>query len=152
MSPDDLITAVQGREAPLLAGLRSNGGGRHHQLVPRSSDPPTATRFIHTSASTRKTADRSGADPWGGGPFGFQVDILDSVPDERAYTPLRQPNLVSWKDGANPHVLTSVSELMAARDDGELDITPTEVVDTAPVVSWPGDPFVEYPKANGISG
>lgn len=26
--------------------------------------------------------DRSDADPWGGGPFGFQIDILDSVPDD----------------------------------------------------------------------
>ncbi|MFB6202245.1 MAG: hypothetical protein ABEI98_09565 [Halorhabdus sp.] len=96
--------------------------------------------------------DRSDAEPWGGGPFGYQIDLLDSVPDDQAYTPLRHPHLVSWCDDADPRILTSVDELMAARDAGELDIMPTDVVVTAPVVSWPGDPFVDYPEANGNSG
>lgn len=96
--------------------------------------------------------DRSGANPWGGGPFDFQIDILDSVPDDQAYTPLRRPHLVSWCDDADPRILTSVDELMAARNAGKLKITPTDVVVTAPVVSWPGDPFVDHPKANGDSG
>jgi len=96
--------------------------------------------------------DRSDAEPWGGGPFGFQIDILDSVPDDQAYTPLRRPHVVSWTEDADARVLRSVEELMAARDAGELEITPTDVVVTAPVVSWPGDPFGDSSEANGNSG
>lgn len=96
--------------------------------------------------------DRSGTEPWGGGPFGFQIDVLDSVPDDPEYTPLRHPHVVTWNENADARVLTSADELMAARNAGKLEITPTDVVVTAPVVNWPGDPFVDYPKANGSSG
>lgn len=85
--------------------------------------------------------DRSDADPWGGGPFGKQIDILDTVPDDPGYTPLRRPHVVKWKGDATPRILTSESELRAAESANELDIMPTDMVVTAPVVSWPGDPF-----------
>lgn len=58
---------------------------------------------------------------------------------------------MKWHEDADPRILRSVNELMAARDAGELSIKPTDVVVTAPVVSWPGDPFEDYPKANGES-
>lgn len=95
--------------------------------------------------------DRSDADPWGGGPFGYQIDILGSVPDDPEYTPLRRPHVVMWKDDATPRILTSVDDLLAAEDAGELTITPTpeKVVVTAPVVSWPGDPFPSQQWAIG---
>ena len=85
--------------------------------------------------------DQSDVEPWGGGPFGYQIDIMDSVPGEKEYTPLRHPNLVMWNDGADPEILESVDELMKAKEAGRLTIKPTDVVVTAPVVSWPGDPF-----------
>jgi hypothetical protein len=93
--------------------------------------------------------DRSDTEPWGGGPFGYQIDILDSVPDDGDYTPLRQPNVVSWSEEAEPRILTSVDELMPARDAGKVTIKPTGVVVTAPVVSWPNDPFPDSPRSNG---
>ena len=87
--------------------------------------------------------DRSEAEPWGGGPFGYQIDILDSVPGEKEYTPLRHPNVVMWKEDAEPEVLKSVDQLMEAKQAGRLTIKPTDMVVTAPVVSWPDDPFEE---------
>lgn len=85
--------------------------------------------------------DQSDIEPWGGGPFGYQIDILDSVPGEKEYTPLRHPHVVMWKEDAEPEILESVDELMKAKDAGRLMIKPTDIVVSAPVVSWPGDPF-----------
>jgi hypothetical protein len=85
--------------------------------------------------------DQSDAEPWGGGPFGFQIDILDSVPGEKEYTPLRHPHVVAWNEDAAPEILQSVDQLMEAKQAGRLTIKPTDIVVTAPVVSWPGDPF-----------
>jgi hypothetical protein len=96
--------------------------------------------------------DRSDAEPWSGGPFGFQIDVLGSVPDDQAYTPLRRPHVVTWAEDADARILRSVKELMAARDAGELEISPTDVVVTAPVVSWPGDPFGDGSEINENSG
>ena len=59
--------------------------------------------------------ERTDAEPWGGGPFGFHIDILDSVPDDRAYSPLRRPHAITWAEDANVRVLRSVEELLAAR-------------------------------------
>lgn len=85
----------------------------------------------------RNGVDRSEAEPWGGGPFGFQIDIFDSVPDDEAYTPLRRPNVVTWNEDASPRILKSVEELRDAEDAGEVTIEPTDVVVNAPVVDWP---------------
>lgn len=85
--------------------------------------------------------DQSDVEPWGGGPFGFQIDIMDSIPGDQAYTPLRRPNIVTWCENAKPKILTSVDDLLAARDAGKVTIQPTDVVVTAPIVSWPDDPF-----------
>lgn len=85
--------------------------------------------------------DRSDAEPWGGGPFGFQIDVMDSLPEDQEYTPLRRPSIVTWCENAAPEILTSVDDLLAARDAGNVTIQPTDVVVTAPIVSWPGDPF-----------
>lgn len=89
----------------------------------------------------RNGVDRSDAPPWGGGPFGYQIDILDSVPDDEVYTSLRQPHMVMWNEDAEPEILKSLEQLEEAEQAGRLSIKPTDVVVTAPVVSWPGDPF-----------
>lgn len=77
--------------------------------------------------------------PWGGGPFGYQIDIFESVPGDEAYTPLRNPHLVTWNETATPKILTSVAELLEAERNGELTIRPTNVIVSAPVVRWPTD-------------
>lgn len=86
----------------------------------------------------RNGIDRSNAEPWGGGPFGFQIDILDSVPGDEDYTPLRRPNVVTWNEDADPRILESVEELMEAEEAGDLSIQRMDVVVNAPVVDWPG--------------
>lgn len=98
--------------------------------------------------------DRSNAEPWGGGPFGYQIDLLDSVSsDKERYTPIRHANMVSWKDDAEPRILKSVDELTAAKEAGKLTIKRTDVAVTAPVVSWPGGPGrVHTSRGSEMSG
>jgi hypothetical protein len=85
----------------------------------------------------RNGVDRSDAEPWGGGPFGFQIDVLDSIPGDDGYTSIRNPALVEWNEDADPSVLKSVAEIMENRDAGKLTVSPTEMVVTAPVVRCP---------------
>ncbi len=80
---------------------------------------------------------QEGVEPWGGGPFGYQIDIFDSVPGDEGYTPLRNPQLVTWTEGVTPRILTSVAELLEAEASGELTIKPTDVIVNAPVVRRP---------------
>lgn len=82
---------------------------------------------------------REDREPWGGGPFGYQIDILGSVPGDSEYTALRNPQLVTWKEDATPRIVRSVEELERAERDGELTIEATGVIVNAPVVKWPGD-------------
>lgn len=78
---------------------------------------------------------RRDARPWGGGPFHFQIDVVDSVPGDPDYTPLRSPRLVTWDEGAAPRVLKSEEEVLAAERAGELTVERTDVIVNAPIVA-----------------
>ncbi len=82
---------------------------------------------------------QSGEKPWQGGPFGFQLDIFDSIPGDPDYTPIRSPALVTWADSAAPRILKSVEELLEAEQNGELTIQQTDILVSVPIVRWPGD-------------
>lgn len=72
----------------------------------------------------------------GMGPLGFQPDVFDSIPGDEAYTPLRAVNLVTWQDGVEPRELTSVADIQAAVDAGELVIEQPGVVVNMPILVW----------------
>jgi len=82
--------------------------------------------------------DHAGVEPWNGGPFGFQIDIFESVPGDEMYTSVRMPYAVTWNENAKPRILKSVEELMAAETAGELTMESTDVIVNVPVVRWPG--------------
>lgn len=82
--------------------------------------------------------DHAGIEPWGGGPFGFQIDIFESVPGDEGYTSLKVPYLVTWNEDARPRILSSVDELLAAEAAGELTIEESGVIVNTPVLRWPG--------------
>ena len=82
--------------------------------------------------------DHRDAKPWGGGPFGFQIDIFDSVPGDDGYTSLRSPYLVTWVEHSRPRILKSVQELLEAEAAGEVKIEETDFVVNVPVVRWSG--------------
>lgn len=74
----------------------------------------------------------------GGGPFGFQADVFDSVPGDQGYSPLRAVILVTWKDGVAARELRSVDEIKAAESRGELTTKRLGAVVNMPMLSWPG--------------
>lgn len=74
----------------------------------------------------------------GEGPFGFQVDVFDSVPGQSRYTPLRSIVLVTWRDGTKPRLLRSVDEIQAVIRKGEVTARRPGVVVNMPILVWPG--------------
>jgi hypothetical protein len=74
----------------------------------------------------------------GGGPFGFQADIFDSVPGDPGYSPLRAVNLVAWKQGASARELRSTEEVKAAESRGEVTVMRPGAVVNMPMLTWPG--------------
>lgn len=74
----------------------------------------------------------------GGGPLGFQPDVFDAVPGDRAYTPLRRIILVSWSDQRQARILRSAEEIRLAVRQGAVDLTTPGVVVNMPMLTWPG--------------
>lgn len=74
----------------------------------------------------------------GMGPFGFQADVFDNPPGTNGYSPLRRVNVVTWTDPAQARLLTSVDEIMSAKDAGEVTIAQPGVVVNMPFVVWEG--------------
>ena len=100
----------------------------------------------------------SGTGPYGGGPFFFQIDIFDTVPDQDEYSEFRVPQLVTWNDDSTPRILTSVSDLLDAEINGELSIKSAGFVVHLPMIVWDSGitqqaeliekPFITMPKFN----
>ena len=74
----------------------------------------------------------------GMGPFGFQADVFDYPPGTTGYSPLRRINVVTWADPTKARMLTSVAEIMSAKDAGEVTIAQPGVVVNMPFVVWDG--------------
>lgn len=78
----------------------------------------------------------AGSEPYGGGPFMFQIDVFDSIPGQMGYNQFRVPHLVTWNDDSTPRVLTSIEEILEAESNGELTIQKTDNVVNAPMIVW----------------
>lgn len=102
--------------------------------VPRLSEArkeTTGKLYVFTNGVTQK-----GVKPWGGGPFGYQIDVFDSIPGQSMYTPIRNPYIVTWNESATSRILKSVDEILAAEVNNEITITQSDVIVNAPIVQW----------------
>ena len=78
----------------------------------------------------------SGSEPYGGGPFMFQIDVFDSIPGQAKYSQFRIPYLVTWNDNTTPRILTSEPDILQAESNGELAIKKTSQIVNAPMIIW----------------
>jgi len=77
-----------------------------------------------------------GSEPYGGGPFMFQIDVFDSIPGQVEYSQFRIPYLVTWNDDAKPRILNSESKILKAETGGEITIEKSTIVVNAPMITW----------------
>jgi len=69
------------------------------------------------------------------GPTG-QHNIVDTVPGRADYSPLWQVSMVTWKSSANPRLLRSKADVVAAQKAGEVTVARTETVVNCPVLGF----------------
>jgi len=81
----------------------------------------------------------SGSGPYGGGPFMYQIDVFDSIPEQKEYSQFRVPHLVTWNENSTPRILISVDDIMEAESNAELTIQKTDNVVNAPMIVWKSD-------------
>lgn len=74
----------------------------------------------------------------GEGPFKFQPDVFDNAPGAKGYSPLRELNLVTWKDERKARELKHADEVRKATQSGEIAIERPGVVINMPLLTWPG--------------
>ena len=70
----------------------------------------------------------------GPNPFGFQANVLDSVPGEPKYSPLWRVYAVTWNAGATPKLVKSEDDVLAAQKAAKLTIKRTPLIKNSPVV------------------
>ncbi len=78
----------------------------------------------------------AGSEPYGGGPFMFQIDVFDSIPGQAEYSQFRIPYLVTWNADAKPRILNSESKILKAESGGEITIEKSTIVVNAPMITW----------------
>lgn len=70
----------------------------------------------------------------GPNPFGFQMNVIDSVPGEPEYSPLWLHTFVTWNEGVEPRELTSEQEILDAEEAGEVALESSDLVINCPVI------------------
>lgn len=88
-----------------------------------------------------------GSEPYGGGPFMFQIDVFDSIPGQKKYSQFRIPYLVTWNNDTKPNILNSESVILKAESDGKVSIEKSNLVVNVPMITWEME--VYYGKAMG---
>ena len=88
-----------------------------------------------------------GSEPYGGGPFMFQIDVFDSIPGQKEYSQFRIPYLVTWNNDTKPRILNSESVILKAESDGKVTIEKSTLVVNVPMITWEME--VYYGKAMG---
>jgi hypothetical protein len=71
----------------------------------------------------------------GEAPNGFQLPIANAVPGDEDYSPIWESNFVTWNDNATARELKSVEEILAAQNNGELNIAETNIIVNSPAVN-----------------
>ena len=71
----------------------------------------------------------------GEGAFGFQIPVASALPGDKGYSPIVQLNFVKWNNNATAKELKSAEQIMAAKSNGELEITKTNIFINSPPVS-----------------
>jgi hypothetical protein len=74
----------------------------------------------------------------GKGPLGFQADVFDNPPGTDGYRPLRDLNVVTWKDANASRELKSAAEVLDFDKKGDVTIERPGVVINMPFVRWVG--------------
>jgi plastocyanin len=72
----------------------------------------------------------------GDGPDGYQLPVANAVPGDSDYSLLWQTNFVKWNDNTTTRELKSVDEVLTAEKNGELVITPTNIIVNSPAIKW----------------
>jgi hypothetical protein len=71
-----------------------------------------------------------------GGPYGFQLNIFDSIPGAKDYSNFKTLYLVTWMDPTSARVLDSAPAVLDAQARGEVTIKPTNITVNSPIISW----------------
>ncbi len=74
----------------------------------------------------------------GSGLFGYQPNILSSIPSASNYSALVSVIEVSWKTGQRPMKLDTISSIMTTADSNRIKLNDTGIVLNAPQITWPG--------------
>jgi hypothetical protein len=69
-------------------------------------------------------------------PAAGQHNIVDTVPGQGDYTPLWQLNMVTFKSGVTPRLLTSKADVDAAVQAGDVTVTETKTIVNCPVLGF----------------
>jgi hypothetical protein len=150
-------------DIPLLKGYEN--GNEIYFIATDVSDEKTAAdatnltgfevNFAPLLAQTPETA-RSQAYAFtngitGDGPFGFQVPVVNGKPGDEGYSPLWQISLVAWNSDVAPRELTSVEEITAAEQSGELSINQTDIIANHPAIQWQNGSLMVREDADNIN-
>ena len=75
----------------------------------------------------------------GNGIYGFQDEVFSSIPSqELEYSALNSVIEVTWKVGQKATLIESAEDVIAAEEDGRVELKETKIILNSPQIVWPG--------------
>ena len=75
----------------------------------------------------------------GNGIYGFQDEVFSSIPSQKLeYSALNSVIEVTWKVGQKATLIESAEDVIAAEEDGRVELKETKIILNSPQIVWPG--------------
>ncbi|AFS80643.1 hypothetical protein NKOR_03745 [Candidatus Nitrosopumilus koreensis AR1] len=125
----DVYFIITDSSDPTHADLITNNQGWKVELAPllkNAPDEALSKTYMFTNGIK------------GDGVHGFQGEVFTSTPAQSdVYSALTSHVHVTWNEGMTPRILNSDAMVMQAADNGEVTLTPVNVVLNMPQIVWP---------------
>ena len=80
-----------------------------------------------------------------------QHNVVDTVPGQANYSPLWQVNMVTWKAGVTPRLLSSAAQVKQAEQAGDVTISQTKTVVNCPVLAFGQKRIAGFSNGHAVS-
>ena len=127
---EDVYFIITDSSDPTHAEIITKNQGWQVELAPLLKNAPE-------EALSKTYMFTNGID--GDGVHGFQGEVFTSTPAQAdVYSALTSHVHVTWNEDVTPRILDSDTMIMGAADNGEITLTPVNVVLNMPQIVWPG--------------
>ena len=133
-APPGLMGPMHKSSVPSFLGFYD---GHKDTFLGTDTSSRTEARMEHSNFSARLGATLKTTEEiylFSGKPAAGQLPVFSSEPGEKTYTPLWREEIVTWKAGSTPTLITSDTQVDKLKKEGMIKVRETKTVLNCPII------------------